>query len=201
MKIKNKPTIKKSEPESVISRIDDSKKKTKINPIFIISIVSLIFGLGIFIYTKKIYLGLITVASVFAAIELFIFFRKKLEESAKLRKMEEVFPDFIELMASNLRAGMTVDRALLVSSRKEFSPLDVEILKLGKDILTGKEITSALKAMGERIKSEKIKKTIDLINSGMKAGGNLSILLEETAVNMREKMFMEKRAADRKSVV
>jgi pilus assembly protein TadC len=70
--------------------------------------------------------------------------------------MEEVFPDFIELVSSNLRAGMTVDKALLLSSRKEFSPLDIEILRLGKDILTGTYINIALTNMAKRIKSEKI---------------------------------------------
>src|SRR3989344_4458029 len=64
--------------------------------------------------------------------------------SAYLKKMEDVFPDFIELMASNLRAGMTIDQALLLSSRKEFSPLDSEIIRVGKDITTGKDIKSAL---------------------------------------------------------
>ena len=109
--------------------------------------------------------------------------------------MEDIFPDFIELMASNLRAGMTIDRALLLSSRKEFAPLDVEILALGKDILTGKEINNALLAMAERIKSDKISKTIIVINSGIKSGGNLAIILEQTAANMRERGFIEKRAA------
>jgi hypothetical protein len=49
--------------------------------------------------------------------------------------------------------------------------------------------------MAERIGSEKISKIIDLIISGLKAGGNIATLLENTAGNMREKEFLEKRAA------
>jgi hypothetical protein len=109
--------------------------------------------------------------------------------------MEEVFPDFIELVASNLRAGMTVERSLMLSSRKEFAPLDKEILDLGKSILTGKEINFALLEMAQKIKSEKITKTIELIITGLKSGGDLAILLEETAENIRERAFVEKRAA------
>ena len=113
----------------------------------------------------------------------------------QIKKMEDAFPDFIALMASNLRAGMTVDRALLLSSRKEFAPLDIEILNLGKEIITGKEIDRALLDLGRRIKSEEIQKTIFLINSGIKSGGNLSILLEQIASNMRERVYVRKRAA------
>jgi len=107
----------------------------------------------------------------------------------------EVFPDFISLMASNLRAGMTIDQAMLLSSREEFAPLDKQIVRVGKDIVTGKKVNLALSDMAVRINSEKIKKIIMLITSGMGAGGNLSVLLEETATNMRERNFVEKRAA------
>lgn len=120
---------------------------------------------------------------------------KSLRRSAEIRKMEDAFPDFIDLMAANLRAGITIDKALLLSSRKEFAPLDREILTLGKDIITGKETARALQDMANRIGSEKIHKTVQLIISGIRSGGNLAIILEETAVNMRERNFVEKRAA------
>ena len=90
---------------------------------------------------------------------------------------------------------MTIDRALIICSRKEFAPLDKEILGLGKDIITGREVSRALKDMADRVGSDKIKKTVNLIISGMKSGGNISVLLEETASNMRERYFVEKRAS------
>ncbi len=133
--------------------------------------------------------------AVFSLFLLYAFITWKVNQAAGVRKMEEVFPDFISLMASNLRAGMTIDSALLLSSRKEFAPLDKEIALLGKDIVTGREITHALSDAAKRIGSEKIDRTIMLIISGIKAGGNLAILLEETSQNMRERGFVEKRAA------
>jgi len=49
--------------------------------------------------------------------------------------------------------------------------------------------------MTKRIKSNKIEKTIFIIISGIRAGGNLSVLLEETSRNMRKREFVEKRAS------
>jgi len=109
--------------------------------------------------------------------------------------MEASFPDFLQLVSSNLRAGMTIDKALLLSSRKDFAPLDQEINLLGKDLVTGKQIARALKDMATRINSEKIKKTTDLIISGIRSGGDISILLEQTATTMREREFVEKKSA------
>lgn len=139
--------------------------------------------------------SVVSAVGFFALGQLYFFFKAKLAYAERIHKIESVFPDFLQLMSSNLRAGMTIDRALLLSSRKEFAPLDQEILNLGKDLITGKEIDRALNALSERIHSEKIRKTVYLLNSGIKAGGNLAILLEETALNMRERMFVEKRAA------
>lgn len=124
----------------------------------------------------------------------YLLVNKMLKKSARIKKMESVFPDFIELMASNLRSGMTIDRALLLSSRKEFAPLDEEILHLGKDIMTGKIMSEAMSDMGKRIGSEKIERTINVINAGLRSGGNLAVLLEQTASSMRERDFIEKRA-------
>ncbi len=124
-----------------------------------------------------------------------IYFWVSLKAMKRIKKMEDVFPDFIQLMSSNLRAGMTVDKAFLSSARPELSPLDEEILKTGREIATGQDIGSAFKNLSDRINSEKITKVITLIISGLKAGGNISILLETTASNMREREFLEKRAA------
>jgi pilus assembly protein TadC len=172
-------------------------QKPKSNPrkAILVVIVSLLIGIIVyFLSSNKMNAPIAFIASTIA-ISLALFISEKIRLSADIKKMEEVFPDFIELMASNLRAGMTIDRALLLSSRKEFAPLDKEIIILGKDIVTGKEISHAMAEMANRIKSEKIRKTIDLIISGIRSGGNISVLLEETAVNMRERAFIEKRAA------
>ena len=122
-------------------------------------------------------------------------FTASLKKSARIKKIEDVFPDFLQLVASNLRAGMTIDRAMLLSSRPEFAPLDEEILRTGKDISTGKPVELALKSMSCRIGSEKVEKTLLIILSGIRAGGNLSILLEETSRGMRQREFVEKKAA------
>lgn len=155
----------------------------------------IISGIVSYYITKSWVKSALTLVALLALLKFGQYARGKLKAAARIRKMEEAFPDFLELMSSNLRAGMTIDRALLLSSREEFAPLDEEIIKLGKDIITGKEIERALKEMALRIKSEKINKTLLLIISGLRSGGNLATILEETAVNMRERSFVERRSS------
>lgn len=184
--------IKEKAPEEKAQK----EKRKKINK-FITLELSLSFLIALFSYfiTKDLKISGIAFLITLVLVSIYLLIKKLLKKAERIRKMEEVFPDFIELMASNLRAGMTIDKALLLSSRKEFSPLDEEILILGKGIITGEEITSSLIEMAKRTKSEKILKTITIINSGIRSGGNLAILLEQTALSMRERGFVEKRAA------
>ena len=168
--------------------------KRKITSVIYV-IISLIVATGFFVYSKSLLASFSALIITFGLLMGFMITKIKLDQTTRIKKMESAFPDFLGLMSSNLRAGMTIDKALLLSSRKEFAPLDKEINSLGKDIVTGKSIEDALDSMSEKIKSEKIEKTIKLITSGIKSGGNLAVLLEETSINLREKDFVEKRAA------
>ncbi|RLG11308.1 hypothetical protein DRN69_07915 [Candidatus Pacearchaeota archaeon] len=165
--------------------------------VFIVSFfTSLIFSFVFKQYSKYFFVFPL----LFFIIPLFIFhiaiyFWISLNASTRIKKMETLFPEFLQLMASNLRAGMTVEQAFLSSARPELAPLDEEILKTGREITTGKDVISSFRRMSERIASEKIDKIINLIVTGLRAGGNISTLLESTASNMREKEFLEKRVA------
>ncbi len=175
----------------------DPEKNMKISLTrkIISTLVVIFLTLLVHYFTRQWIVSLATfiISSVLAMLTLFLM--KRLRAAAEIKKMEIAFPDFLELMSSNLRAGMTIDRALLLSSREEFAPLDKEIVKLGKDLVTGKEIERALLDMAARINSEKIHKTLMLISAGIRSGGNLATLLQETSTNMREREFVEKRAA------
>ena len=183
------------ESEKKLAEIKSRKKKNLKKNIIIGLIISSIISLIVYFITSNLKNSIIIFFVSLAIVGTYFIIKEVLKKSERIRKMETIFPDFIELMASNLRAGMTIDKALLLSSRKEFSPLDEEILILGKEIVTGKEIKLSLLELAKRIKSEKILKTITIINSGIKSGGNLAILLEQTAMNMRTRGFTEKKAA------
>lgn len=170
------------------------RKDRKIGRTLFLILLGILIAGGVYYFYRNLLISSIAFVSSLIIFSLFVYFQKNLKEAGRIRKMEGVFPDFLQLMSSNLRAGMTISRAMLLSAREEFFPLDKEILRVGKDITTGKDTETALLDMSKRIGSEKIHKTVLLIISGIKAGGNLAIMLEETGVNMREREFVEKRA-------
>ncbi len=99
--------------------------------------------------------------------------------------IEAVLPDFLSLMASNLRSGLTPDRAFILSVRKEFGPLETEIDIAAKDIVSGKSFSQAFEGMARRIDSEIFAKATRLIIEGVNSGGDLAHLLENTSLDIR----------------
>lgn len=106
--------------------------------------------------------------------------------NSRASKVEEVLPDFLSLMASNIRAGLTPDKALIVSTRDEFGPLTVEVERAGKHSLTGMSLEEVFTGMTRHIRSNALEKTVRLIVEGMESGGNLSELLEKTSLDLRK---------------
>jgi pilus assembly protein TadC len=170
------------------------KPNKRINLTFVL-IAALVLATITFLITKNALNSIIVLIASVAIIITYISTRKKLAESQKIRTMEVVFPDFLQLISSNLKAGIPIDKAIVISSRKEFSPLDEQINQFGRDIVTGKPVEIAMKEMSIRINSEKISKTINLIITGMRSGGNLATLLEQTSASIKERQYVEKRAA------
>ncbi|MFA6213806.1 MAG: type II secretion system F family protein [Candidatus Micrarchaeia archaeon] len=107
-------------------------------------------------------------------------------------QIEEMLPSFLSMMASNIRSGATYDRALLLSSRKEFGPLAREIDRAAKQTIAGKPLQDALMEMSKRTRSETFAKTIRLIVEGINAGGNLAEMLEITAIDIRKSSSLKK---------
>ncbi|MBT5215284.1 hypothetical protein HOM13_00945 [Candidatus Woesearchaeota archaeon] len=116
-----------------------------------------------------------------------------LNAEARGKFIEELLPDLLQLMASNLRAGYTLDKALLLAARPEFGNFKEEINRAGKDVATGKDFNQALLDMSSRIKSNKLNKSMQLIVAGVRSGGSLVDLLSQSASNLRQQKMIDER--------
>lgn len=111
---------------------------------------------------------------------------------SRAREIDIVLPDCLQLIAANIRAGMTVDKAVWLSARPEFGVLEDEIRKVGAKTLGGKPIKIAFREMSSRIKSNTLDRTVKLIIEGMESGGELAHLLEENSINIRTSQALQK---------
>ena len=111
---------------------------------------------------------------------------------ARRKRMELVLPDILLLIASNIKSGLTIDRAILFAARPEFGELSKEFKKVAFEIYGGEEIGNAFTKLTRRIKSVILERTVKLLIEGLRAGGAVASLLEETANDIRNTEVLQR---------
>lgn len=105
---------------------------------------------------------------------------------------DEILPDVLRLISANIRSGLTPDKALLLSARTEFGPLEKHIINSAKLTFSGKPIEEALQTISNNINSKAIKRSIELLVEGMARGGNLATLLDGLSDDIRQTKILKK---------
>lgn len=150
-----------------------------------LSMTFLLFALGGELYSL---FGLLSGLIFYGLVYMYFSFAA----DARARFIESMLPDNLQLMAGNVRAGMTIDKAIWLSARPEFGILEEEIRKAGGQTMGGKPLRKALLDMAGRFKSGIFQRAVRLLIDGMESGGEVAKLLEETATYIRTAQTMQK---------
>lgn len=110
-------------------------------------------------------------------------------------KLETALPDFLTLVSSNIKAGMTLDQAMWYSAKPEFGLLSTEVKGVVKGSFSGESLESALDTLGSRFDSRVFKRTILLLKQATATGGELTSVLERTSDDVRNTIIMKKEIA------
>jgi Flp pilus assembly protein TadB len=126
---------------------------------------------------------------------LFLYVFLDLKMYKRRLEIEEVFPDFLQLTSSNIRAGLPIDRALWYSIRPRFGVLAKEMEIVAKETLSGKDLEKALLEFSEKYDSMIIQRSIRLLVEGISAGGEIGELLNKISTNIQEARILKKEMA------
>lgn len=106
-------------------------------------------------------------------------------------EMEKVLPDALLLVSANLKSGVSIEKAFLLSARDEFGPLSEELRTSAMEMFGGKPVEETLSDMQGRVKSELFRETLKLLVDGIKSGGNTAKLLESSADDIRNSLEIQ----------
>lgn len=107
------------------------------------------------------------------------------------KEMENVLPDALLLVSANLKSGLSIEKAFLLSARDEFGPLAEEFRQTAMEMFGGKPVDDTLLEMESRVKSELFKETLKLLVDGIQSGGNTADLLESSADDIRASLELQ----------
>ncbi len=110
----------------------------------------------------------------------------------KTKDIEENLPDTLLLIASNVRAGETIDWAMTSALRHAYGPIRSEFDKTARELASGLSIEESFNNLAERNRSSILRNVVDLILFGMQSGGNMSDLLTDISFEIRMTQTLQK---------
>jgi tight adherence protein B len=116
-------------------------------------------------------------------------------ENQRRKSFEVELPDFLMLVASALRSGLSFNQALDSTAAEGKGEVSRQVRRALREVQMGSSIEAALMRVSERMQSEDMKWTVTALAIQREVGGNLSNILDTAAetVQSRAKLRREVR--------
>jgi len=130
---------------------------------------------------------------VFAVLVLHVYMNLKIYDRTK--KLEVLLPDYLQLVSTNLKGGMTFERALWSAIQPEFGILAKEITMVSKKVLTGNDVSEALLEFSRKYDSPILRRSIDLIVGEIESGGKITEVIDKVIISLRKSAALKEEMA------
>jgi flagellar protein FlaJ len=128
--------------------------------------------------TIQLLLTLIITLSVYFYLNIRIYQRTKV--------LEDFLPDYLSVVSTNLKGGMSFEKSLWSAIKPEFGVLAKEIGLVSKRVATGNDVGDSLQEFAEKYESPILRRSIDLIKSEIMSGGSVTKVIDSLVLNLRK---------------
>ena len=128
-------------------------------------------------FVIQLFFAVLSITIVYFYLDLKIYYRTK--------HLEAMLPDFLQVVSSNLKGGLSFESSLWAAIKPRFSILANEMAEVSKKVMTGYDVTKALVEFSEKYNSPMLRRAIDLTTSELESGGNISELIDKIVENMK----------------
>ena len=99
--------------------------------------------------------------------------------------IERALPDFLDMLASTVKAGLALNAALIDTAEAVAGPLKTELLSTLAEIRLGRARADALKAMADRANESQLTTFVTGVVQAEALGSNLATMLRDLATDAR----------------
>lgn len=126
-----------------------------------------------------------TIAAVITVSAAWLWMSRRI--SARRAAFQQQLPEFLLLIASSLRSGLSLMQALDSVSAQGNGEIERQFRRSVREISLGLRVESALAALSKRAASSDMDLVIAALETQREVGGNLSDVLEEVAETARDR--------------
>ncbi len=124
--------------------------------------------------------------------ELLLYAVLELKIEQRKNFVESVLPDYLQIVAANIRSGIAIDKSVVLAVRPEFGYFGNDIKDIDKELYTGITLQQAFVDLGKRYRSNQLQHTIRMIIEGIQYGGGMTDLLNGIAKDLRNQQMVQK---------
>lgn len=104
----------------------------------------------------------------------------------RTKLLEDLLPDYLSLVSTNLKGGMSFEKSLWSAIKPEFGILANEIGIVSKKVATGNDVGEALQEFSDKYNSPILTRSIDLIKGEVLSGGSISGVIDSLVSNLKK---------------
>lgn len=165
--------------------------------VFLITYVGFILPLFSEYSTTKLFLYAFLSAAailvVLATIAItFIHFHTNMKIYHRTKELERILPDYLMLVSTNLKGGMSFEKALWDAIKPEFGVLASEIGLVSKKVMTGNEVVAALDEFVLKYDSPILRRNFQLIIGEFESGGEIVMVIDRIIQNLKKTQLLKK---------
>jgi Flp pilus assembly protein TadB len=112
---------------------------------------------------------------------------RRVRTSRRCRAFEAQLADALHLLASSLRAGLSLNSAIATLVREGLQPVSTEFGRAVHEVRLGTTLEDALDGVVRRTDSADMALVVVALRTAREVGGNLAEVLQTTAATMRER--------------
>jgi len=110
-------------------------------------------------------------------------------------KIEKVLPDYLVLVSTNLKGGLSFEKALWTAIRPEFDVLAKEMTLASKRVLTGSDIKESLQEFSNKYESPQLRRSLNLIIGEVESGGKIVHIIDKVIDNLKKSAILKQEMA------
>ncbi|MGM5481344.1 MAG: type II secretion system F family protein [Nanobdellota archaeon] len=115
-----------------------------------------------------------------------IYFFLNIKIYKRTKEIESTLPDFLVLVSTNLKGGLSLDKALWAGIRPEFGLLATEMTIVSKRVMTGSDLTEALNEFAVKYDAPLVRRNLSLIIGEIQSGGKIVTVIDKVIETMRK---------------
>ena len=104
----------------------------------------------------------------------------------RTQELEDRLPDYLTLVSTNLKGGLSFEKSLWAAIKPEFGILAKEITIVSKKVVTGNDVGEAMSEFAHKYNSPILKRSVNLLIGEIESGGKISDIIDKIILNLRK---------------